>query len=159
MLQAQKGLISSVLKRPKATLPVPHSSTLCRRRRKPAVDLPRRTNGEPLAVAVNALVFRFMAKASGRSDVTAGLSDARGESCMVGSIRLLARLRRPLRATTLGMDNYLSKSMPLSLRLQAKKLMTRGSAKTRSILPRHKRRFPLYVAHSFGSMAIRIHHR
>ena len=45
--------MSSVLKLLKVILPVPHSSTLCRWRRKPAVDLPRRTNGEPLHEVVD----------------------------------------------------------------------------------------------------------
>jgi Transposase DDE domain len=53
-LRATQGLMASVLKLLKVGLPVPAYTTLCRRRRKLAVNLPRRTKGEPLHRVVDA---------------------------------------------------------------------------------------------------------
>ncbi len=53
-LRATQGLLSSVLKLLKVALPVPDYTTLCRRRRQLAVSLPRRAQGEPLHVVVDA---------------------------------------------------------------------------------------------------------
>ena len=53
-LQATQGLMASALQLLKGGLPVPAYTTLCRRRRKLAVKLPRRTKGEPLHVVVDA---------------------------------------------------------------------------------------------------------
>ena len=53
-LQTTQGLLSSVLKLLKVALPVPDDTTLCRRRRKLAVSLPRRAKDEPLHVVVDA---------------------------------------------------------------------------------------------------------
>jgi hypothetical protein len=53
-LRATQGLLASVLRLLKVALPVPHSTTLCRRRQKLAVSLPRRAQGEPLPVVVEA---------------------------------------------------------------------------------------------------------
>ena len=53
-LRATQGLTASVLTLLKVTLPVPHPTTLCRRRRKLVVSLPRRAKDEPLHVVVDA---------------------------------------------------------------------------------------------------------
>ena len=53
-LRATQGLIASVLQLRKVALPVPAYTTLCRRRRQLAVSLPRRAQGEPLHVVVDA---------------------------------------------------------------------------------------------------------
>jgi IS5 family transposase len=53
-LRSTQGLLSSVLKLLKVALPVPDYTTLCRRRRKLAVSLPRRAKDEPLHVVVDA---------------------------------------------------------------------------------------------------------
>src|ERR671924_381852 len=53
-LRATQGLTASVLTLLKVTLPGPHPTTLCRRRRKLAVSLPRRAKDEPLHVVVDA---------------------------------------------------------------------------------------------------------
>src|SRR5215210_807943 len=53
-LRTTQGLLSSVLKLLKVALPVPDYTTLCRRRRKLAVSLPRRAKDEPLHVVVDA---------------------------------------------------------------------------------------------------------
>ena len=53
-LRTTQGLLSSVLKLLKVALPVPDDTTLCRRRRKLAVNLLRCTKGEPLHVVVDA---------------------------------------------------------------------------------------------------------
>src|SRR5919107_921613 len=53
-LQATPGVMASVLNLLQVGLPVPAYTTLCRRRRKLAVNLPRRTKGESLHVVVDA---------------------------------------------------------------------------------------------------------
>jgi hypothetical protein len=53
-LRTTQGLLSSVLKLLKVALPVPDYTTLCRRRRKLAVSLPRRAKDAPLHVVVDA---------------------------------------------------------------------------------------------------------
>jgi hypothetical protein len=53
-LRATQGLMASVLQLLKVALPVPAYTTLCRRRRQLAVSLPRRAQGEPLHVVVDA---------------------------------------------------------------------------------------------------------
>ena len=53
-LRATQGLLSSVLKLLKVALPVPNYTTLCRRRQTLAVSLPRRAQGAPLHVVVDA---------------------------------------------------------------------------------------------------------
>jgi IS5 family transposase len=53
-LRTTQGLLSSVLKLLKVALPVPDYTTLCRRRQKLAMSLPRRAKDEPLHVVVDA---------------------------------------------------------------------------------------------------------
>jgi IS5 family transposase len=53
-LRATQGLLVSVLKLLRVELPVPDYTTLCRRRRRLAVSLPRRAKGAPLHVVVDA---------------------------------------------------------------------------------------------------------
>jgi hypothetical protein len=53
-LRTTQGLLSSVLKLLKVALPVPGYTTLCRRRQKLAMSLPRRAKDEPLHVVVDA---------------------------------------------------------------------------------------------------------
>ncbi len=53
-LRATQGLLSSVLSLLKVELPVPHSTTLCRRRRQLQVSLPKQARDEPLHVVVDA---------------------------------------------------------------------------------------------------------
>src|SRR5919107_4408527 len=53
-LRATQGLTASVLTLLKVTLPVPHPTTLCRRRRQLGVNLAGRAQGEPLHVVVDA---------------------------------------------------------------------------------------------------------
>jgi IS5 family transposase len=53
-LRATQGLLASVLKLLQVELPVPDYTTLSRRRRKLAVNLPRRASGEPVHVVVDA---------------------------------------------------------------------------------------------------------
>ena len=55
-LRITQGLHGSVLKLLEVALPVPDYTTLCRRPRRFAVSLPRRTRGESLLVVVDALV-------------------------------------------------------------------------------------------------------
>jgi hypothetical protein len=57
-LRTTQGLLSSVLKLLKVALPVADYTTLCRRRRKLAVSLPRRAKDEPLHVVVDATGVR-----------------------------------------------------------------------------------------------------
>ena len=53
-LRATQGLMASVLNPLKVGLPVPAYTTLCRRRRTLEISLPRRAQGEPLHVVVDA---------------------------------------------------------------------------------------------------------
>lgn len=53
-LRATQGLLISMMALLKVKLPVPDYSTLCRRRRKLEVNLPRRAKDEPLHVVVDA---------------------------------------------------------------------------------------------------------
>lgn len=53
-LRATEGLLVSVLSLLKVELPVPHYTTLCRRGRKLAVNLPQQARDEPLRVVVDA---------------------------------------------------------------------------------------------------------
>jgi hypothetical protein len=52
--RATQGLLACVLRLLGVELPVPDSTTLCRRRRKLEVSLPRRGKGEPLHRVVDA---------------------------------------------------------------------------------------------------------
>jgi hypothetical protein len=136
-----KGIDGSSAEPAQGRLPVPAYTTLCRRRRKLEVNLPRRTSGESLELVVDVTGNKVWAKARGKSDATSGLSGACGINCMLGWMKPMVRMRRPSFPVISVMESYcviyLSKLISPSLKFQAIEPTTRVSAMQRSTSVRH----------------------
>src|SRR5919109_276511 len=81
-LRATQGLLASVLELLKVGLSVPDYTTLGRRRRQLAVTLPRRAQGEPLHVVVDATGIKGYGEGEWKVRAHGGPSGVRGASCM-----------------------------------------------------------------------------
>jgi IS5 family transposase len=79
-LRSTIDLVASLMKLLNAELPVPHSTTLCRRRRRLEISLPQCAKGEPLHLVVDVAGIKVYGEGSERSDATIGLNGARGAS-------------------------------------------------------------------------------
>lgn len=158
--RATQGLLCSMLNVLKVQLPVPDYTTLCRRRRKLAMSLPRRAKDEPLHVVVDATGITVYG--DGEWKVRRhGWSRRRTQAAKshAGSLRPVARLsRRPPRPTLAAMDSYclscLSRSMRPLLRSQTMGLMARVRALRPSMSLRHGQRSGHGALRVSGSMAM-----
>jgi DDE family transposase len=164
-LRTTQGLLSSVLKLLKVALPVPDYTTLCRRRRKLAVSLPRGAKDEPLHVVVEATGVRVYGEGEWKVRGHGGSKRrTQAASCMWASMRPLVSLSRlPLPPMILEMDNYclscLTRSTRTLCRSQAMGPMTRGCVMPRSVRVKPRRRFRQDVVRVSGATAIQMTRR